>query len=142
MSRDFSIGTDIAAPPSRVWDVLSDIERWHEWTESVTSAKRLDTGPLVVGSKVILCQPKLPPAEYTVTALEDGKGFAFETRSPGALVVGNHRIEPANGGSRVTLSLKFSGLIGPTTAFMMRKMINRYLEMDAAGLKKRCEAKL
>jgi len=140
MPRDFSITIDIVAPPSRVWAVLSDIERWHEWTESVTSAKRLDTGPLAVGSKLILCQPKLPPAEYTVTALDEGKGFALETRSPGAVVVGNQWVEPVDGGSRVTLSLQFSGLIGPTTAFIMRGMINRYLEMDAAGLKTRCES--
>lgn len=142
MSRDFSISIDIAAPPSRVWSVMIDIERWHEWTASVTSVKRLDHGPLAVGSRAIVNQPKLAPAEFVITALKEGKGFVWETRSPGAVVVADHRIDVANGGCRVTLTLKFSGLIGPSAAFMMRNTINEYLELEAAGLKKRCEAKL
>jgi hypothetical protein len=141
MSRDFSISIDIAATPERVWTVMSDVERWHEWTESVTSVKRLDSGPLAVGSRAIVNQPKLAPAEFVITALDEGKGFTWETRSPGAVVVADHRIEESNDGCRVTLSLKFSGLIGPSAAFMMRDTINRYLEMEANGLKQRCEAK-
>ena len=43
--RDFAISVDIAAPPSRVWSVMSDLERWHEWTTTVTSITRLAEGP-------------------------------------------------------------------------------------------------
>jgi uncharacterized protein YndB with AHSA1/START domain len=49
--RDFEISVDIAAPPSRVWSVMSDIERWHEWTSTVTSITRLNDGPLRVGAR-------------------------------------------------------------------------------------------
>jgi uncharacterized protein YndB with AHSA1/START domain len=135
----FTITVEIAAPLERVWAVMSDVERWHEWTASVTSVERLDASPLAVGSKAVVRQPELAPAEFVVTSLEAGRGFTWETRSPGAVVVASHWIEKTEGGCRVTLSLRFSGLLGPSVAFMMRKKINHYMELEAAGLKRRCE---
>jgi uncharacterized protein YndB with AHSA1/START domain len=59
--RDFSISANINATPQRVWEVLSDGERWAEWTPSVTSVEILDK-PLRVGSRAMIRQPELPPA--------------------------------------------------------------------------------
>ena len=70
--RDFSISVDIKASPERVWEVLSDGERWHEWTPSVTSVELLDKS-IAVGSRAIIRQPELPPAKFKITALEPGR---------------------------------------------------------------------
>ena len=59
---DFSISVDIAAPPDRVWAVMSDIEKWREWTASVKSITLRDPGPLRTGSRAWVRQPKFPAA--------------------------------------------------------------------------------
>jgi hypothetical protein len=50
---NFGISIDIAAPPGRVWDGMSDVERWHEWTPSVKGIRLLDK-PLAPGSRATL----------------------------------------------------------------------------------------
>jgi hypothetical protein len=86
-------------------------------------------------------QPKVPPAEWTVTALEPGRGFRLVSRSPGATVEANHWAEPtgAGHGSRVTLSVTFTGFLGRVIGWMMQGLNERYLAQEAAGLKRRSE---
>jgi uncharacterized protein YndB with AHSA1/START domain len=134
--RDFSISVDIQAAPQRVWEVLSDSERWHEWTPSVTSVEMLDE-PLAVGSRAIIRQPELPPAKFKVTALERGRSFTWASGIPGIVVVhAHHSIEPAPQGARVTLRLRFDGLLGGVMGRRMAELNHRYLAMEAAGLKR------
>ncbi len=140
MSRTFSKSVEINSPPARVWEVLSDIERWPEWTDSVTRVRRQDSGPFQVGSRAEIQQPKLPPAEFIVTALEPGRGFAWETKSGGVTAVANHWIEEKGAGCLVTLSVTFEGTLGTLASLMVKSITNRYLEMEAAGLKRRCES--
>ena len=138
----FSITIDIHAPPDRVWAVMRDIERWPEWTASVTSVTPLDGGPLAIGARARIRQPRLLPAVWRVTSLQDGSSFAWETRSPGVCVTARHWVEPAPGGSRATLALEFSGLFGPLVARLTRDLNQRYLALEASGLKQRSERAL
>jgi hypothetical protein len=139
--RDFTISVDIVAPPSAVWAVLREGERWPEWTSTVTSVTPLDDGPLAVGKRVRIVQPKLPPALYEVTELDEGRGFTWVTRSPGVTVTARHRIEPTASGSKVTLSVRFDGLLGGIAGRMTRKLTEEYLSIEAAGLKARSEGR-
>jgi uncharacterized protein YndB with AHSA1/START domain len=136
----FSITIEIAAPPDRVWAVLADIERWSEWTPTVTRIQRLDRGPLVVGSRVRIRQPKLLPATWQVSELQPERSFTWITRSPGVCVTGEHGVEPTVGGTRVMLSLRFSGVLGPLVARLTRGLNQRYLALEAKGLSERSTA--
>ncbi len=138
--RRFSISVDIDAPPERVWAVMRDVERWHEWTASITSVTRVDHGPLAIGSRARVRQPKLLPAEFIVTELEENKGFTWVTLSPGVTATARHSVQPIPSGTRATLSVQFDGLAAPIVAWMTRNLNDRYLALEAAGLKKRSEA--
>ena len=138
--RTFHRTIDINASPDHVWAVMSDLERWHEWTASITNIERLNAGPLGVGSKVRVKQPKLAPAVFDVTKWESGHGFEWVTRSVGISAVGQHWIEPIPAGSRVTLTLEFSGVFSAPLTFLMRGLIERYIQMEATGLKRRGES--
>jgi uncharacterized protein YndB with AHSA1/START domain len=136
----FSIEVDVDAPPERVWQVMSDVERWPEWTPSVLSVQREDTGPLRVGSRARIRQPKLVRADWEVTALQPGREFTWITRSPGVVVTARHAVEPTGRGTRATLSIRYDGLLGPVVAWLTRGINDRYLGLEAAGLKRRSEA--
>jgi uncharacterized protein YndB with AHSA1/START domain len=139
--KTFTTTIDIKAPPQRVWAVLTDIEGWPDWTASVTSVERLDSGPLVAGSRARLRQPKLRPAIWQITKIEKGNSFTWTTRSPGLAITGHHVVEPVKKGSasRVTLTIEFAGLLGPLVAWLTGGLNKHYLALEAAGLKKRSE---
>lgn len=135
----FSISIDIQAPAERVFEVMSDIDRWHEWTPGVTSITRINGDMFGPGSRAVVKQPKFPPALWTVTALEPGRSFTWESRGPAMRVVGHHLAEPTATGARATLSLRYEGFVARLLARLTRGITNRYLAMEANGLKARAE---
>lgn len=135
------ITVDIDAPTERVWDVLTDIDRWSEWTNSVTSARRLDKGELRAGSRAELAQPRIPKGVWTVTMVEPGLSFNWEQSGPGVRTTARHRLEALpDGGTRVHLAVEQAGWLGVTVGRFYRKLTDRYLAMESAGLKVRSES--
>ena len=130
---------DINASPARVWAVMSDIERWHEWTPSITSIERTDSGPLRVGGKARVKQPKLAPANFEIITWQPERGFDWVTTNLAVTAIGRHVIEPTATGARVTLSVEFSGPLGGLIAWFYGGLTNRYVRMEAEGLKQRSE---
>jgi len=138
---DFRYVIEIQAPPSRVWAALLDVERWPEWTTSVTSARRMDLGALTLGSRTRICQPRLRTAVWKVTSIDEARhSFAWDTRILGARILAVHKVEKQGVGSRVTLSLFFSGILGGIISRLFRDLNRDYLEREATGLKRFCEA--
>lgn len=133
----FEIAVEIAAPPDQVWAIMSDIERWSEWTPTVKSIRRLDAGPLAVGSRARVHQPRLLPAVWQVTEVVAGRSFTWVTRSPGVRVTARHGVEPSARGTLASLSLDFSGVLGGFVARVTRGLNVRYLALEAKGLRER-----
>jgi ribosome-associated toxin RatA of RatAB toxin-antitoxin module len=135
----FSVTTEIAAAPNLVWVIVRDVERWPEWTPTVTSVQRLDTKLLTVGARIKIKQPKLPTAIWQVTEFDDAKrSFTWTTQSPGIKVIARHWVEEVGLAGqdtcRVTLSIEFRGIFGPLMARVTRSLNEQYLQLEAAGL--------
>jgi hypothetical protein len=85
----------------------------------VTSVERLDQGPLSVGSRARIKQPRLPAAVWEVA----GHSFTWMARGPGVITTGSHVVTaPAGGGpARVTASLEQAGLLGPLFGLLTKR---------------------
>jgi uncharacterized membrane protein len=138
--RDFAVTVDIQAPADRVAGVTLDVEHWPDWTSTVISVRRLENGPFAGGSCARVRQPKLMPAVWRVTELDDRRGFTWVTNSPGLQITAGHYLEAQGSPAcRVTLSLRFDGLLGFLAGCLYGKLTEQYLATEARGLKACCE---
>ena len=132
---------NISAPPERVWAVMMDVERWPEWTESMKSVERLDSGEFGVGSKARVKIRRSPSANvWTVTELTPNRSFTWETNSGGVKGIATHIIEPDSNDSKVTLTVDLSGIFATLFGPMIAGASRQNVEMEAEGLKRRAES--
>ncbi|HTQ20283.1 SRPBCC family protein [Mycobacterium sp.] len=133
-------GIEIDAPAALVWDVFSDVERWPEWTASITSLIALDGPGLAVGKRFEIKQPKLPKLVWAVTDVVPGVSWTWAQGSPGGTTSAVHTLTPiADGRTLVRQELEQAGPIGALVGRLMLRTTRRYLEMEAHGLKHRSE---
>jgi uncharacterized protein YndB with AHSA1/START domain len=133
---------EIAASPQRVYAVLTDVERWPEWTASIERLRRLDDGAFTVASRARVKPAGVREGVWTVTRVEEGEGFDWETRPlPGLRIVAGHWISQMPHGCRVTLSLRSSGpLAAVTSRLVLGATSQRNVQLEAEGLKRRSES--
>lgn len=137
----FETTVEIDAPHDRVWATMADVERWPEWTASMRELKILDGTTIALGSRVRIVMPRLPTLVWEVTEFEPGASFTWRGASRGVATIGTHSVR-ATAASRVavTLGIRESGPLAPVTGLLLPGLIRRYVQMEADGLKHRCEA--
>jgi uncharacterized membrane protein len=128
----------IDAPIEVVWSVFTDVERWPTWASSFTSVELIN-GPMRLGAKARIRQPRLPTVIWEVTKWEPGRSWTWTATSPGARTEASHVLTRSGEGTVAEQSIVWSGPIGRAAAFVWRSLTRRYLAMEAAGLKHRCE---
>jgi len=77
---------------------------------------------------------------WRVTEVND-RGFTWMAGAGPARTVASHWVEPDGAGTRATLSLRFEGFLGPWVARLTKNLTERYLAMEAEGLKARSEGR-
>ena len=136
----FRTSVEIAATLEDVWAVMVDVERWPEWTPSVTDIRLLDGDQLALGGRVRIKQPRLPPTVWEVIELEPRSRFAWRSTAPGMTTIGEHQASPAGPGHViVTLGIQRSGPLAGLGDRILERLTREYVGMEAEGLKRRCE---
>ncbi|MEO6577565.1 MAG: SRPBCC family protein [Candidatus Limnocylindria bacterium] len=137
----FEQSIDINAGQQRVWEVLSDLEAWSQRIETVDVVELLTPAPVGEGSLVRLRQPRLPEGLWDITVWDAPSYFEFHQKSGGVTTVAGHRVEALEGGrSRLTLTLDMRGPLVPVVALFYKGLTNRYMTVEAEGMKRAAES--
>lgn len=141
MITDSSV--QIEAPAAVVWEVFTDVERWPEWTASVERIVALDGPGIAVGARFEIKQPRMPNLVWEVTEVDPGRSWTWRQRSPGGTTFAVHELEPqGDGRTLVRQRIDQRGPIGVLVGALMLRLTKRYLELEAQGLRARCEARV
>ena len=91
---------DIAAPPARVWELISDLKKMPQWSPQCRAMKVF--GPLRVGAKTVNINRRrllIWPTTSTIIAVEPELRLAFRVDANGT--EWSYELEPIDGGTRV-----------------------------------------
>ena len=134
------VSTHADAPPDDVWRLFMDVERWPQLTESLSEVRRLDSGPLAVGSQARVTQSNRFRSRWRVTDLEPGRSFTWESRLGALAIVGVHAVAPDGDGSMITSILGLRGpLAGLVNALTGRSTL-RSITMEIEGFRRTAES--
>lgn len=137
---EFNTSIDIDAAPDTVWSLMRDVEGWTEWTPTVIAVEPLSPGPLAVGSRYRLTQPKFPAAVWEISELEDAnRTFTWVSTGPAARVTASHRVEALESGSRAHLSIRYTGIVAELVARLTAGTNKRYIDLEATSLREESE---
>ena len=136
----FERSVDVDASQQRVWDVLSDLDAWPRRIDTVETVELLTPPPIARGSRVRLKQPKLPEGDWDVTVWDAPTYFEWTQKTGGITSVAGHRVDAlGEGRARLTLTLDMRGLLIPVVALFYRGLTNRYMALEAEGMKRAAE---
>jgi uncharacterized membrane protein len=139
----YETSVEVAAPPARVYAVTADVESWPGWSPTMDAVTREDDGPIRPGSTARVRQPKLRPATWVVDEATPDSAFVWHTAGPGYRVTGTHVLEPHQGDddrTTVRLGVAMTGPLAPVLWALTGRTARRYVDEEAAALKRRCES--
>jgi Polyketide cyclase / dehydrase and lipid transport len=120
------------ATPDRLWSMASDVEHWADRLPTVTAIRPLGAGPIGVGSKFEVRQPGLPKAVWEVTEWQQqARSFTWVSSSLGIGSTATHTVHGDDGGSRLDLSLEWSGPLARVMEVLVGRKATGMVEIEA-----------
>jgi len=129
----------IAADLDEVWRLTMDVEGWPAITPTMTSVERLDDGPLRVGSTARIVQPKQPPRTWTVSRLEPGRVFEWQTMLSATTMTGRHLLDAVSQGCRNTLEVEITGRGSGVLGVLARRQLAKAIATENEGFRRAAE---
>jgi hypothetical protein len=120
-----------AAAPDRLWSLASDVERWGDRLPTVDVVRPLSSGSTAVGSTFEVRQPGLPKAVWRVTDWQPGRSFSWVSTSPGIRSTAVHTVHGEGAGSRLDLSLEWSGPLARVLELLIGRKARGMVETEA-----------
>ena len=141
MKKQYSVEKTLAinARPSDIFNVLTHLEQWNQWTQSISEMSILNEVVPGLGARVKVLQPKLPPAIWTITEIKQDKSFTWEKESVGLKMISEHLILSVANETSVTIRMTYEGFLANLFYKLTHSLTDRYMTMEINGLKKECE---
>ena len=139
--KTVSATTQIAAPPTDVWAILTDLDRYPEWNPLFREA----SGQIAIGEKITLksvhpASGRMMTVKPKILVAEPGAELRWASSLPG-IMSGEHSftLSPADGGTRLVQSEAFRGLLVPFAGKTLARAEASFQALNEA-LKNRAEA--
>ena len=122
-------------PAEPLWAVMSDVRSWPQWLDTINELTPLEPGrPEEVGAAYLVNQTGLPQARWIITDWRPGRGFTWETKAFGVVTTSTRQLEPVEGGTRIRLTLSWSGSLAKPVEWALRKITGEFIEHEALEL--------
>lgn len=140
----------INAPKDKVWAIISDINNWSQSTTAINQS----SGTLALGAELSITMRGHeagpdgiyndgPSYKPKITELNDGTSFRWRAKMGASIIFTNDKflmLEEIEGGTKLTHTEYFSGMMLPLMKGMMQKGVPALLDEINEGFKAAAEA--
>lgn len=131
---------NIESSLENIWSKTVDVEAWPKWNPAMKKITIQGEGEFTLGSRALIYQEGLGAVVWTVSAFEQGKVFAWETRVFGMKMVATHELSVVEASVINNLSIEVGGIMGAILAPLLKGKLLQALVAENENFKKYCES--
>lgn len=142
--KEIKTEIDISAAPSKVWEIITDIDNWQEWSPIIN----VSNGTSAMGAKLEITMKGKKPGKNgptynpVITELIEPNYFHWRTQMLAGFVFTNDKIfklEKTESGTHLTHIETFKGLMAPLVSSSLNEHVPMMLDSMNSALKERAE---
>lgn len=135
---------DISAPPAKVWSIITDIDKWHEWSPTINASEGMASVDSTLTITMMSKEEGKDGPKYNpkIIQMDEPKYFHWRAHMMAGFVFTNDKIielTETDSGTKVTHTETFKGLMAALMKGQMEKGVPPMLNMMNDALKKQAE---